>query len=336
MTIRKLALALACAAGLHGQRRFSWQDYCFNHPAAPFCQGHEYAVKRTPPVKDAPPPASVGAGPAPSTPRTATPSVITIGGVDWRFADPSADALAGFRARDLLASPFTRNLMLRLGATEPEIQNISDRLSGLDQVALSIRDNRVVAMITGRAPDSTLAPLDAGLKAVAVSGNAMLVGDTGAVDQAIRRLEMQDSAADLKQFAEERQAASEFWAAGSAVLLGPQAARAGVKRFSLAISIRDRLTSDAAFEFDGAPSVEAVGMWPGAATIEGATVHVRMSIEPGETRQGEIASSLLGQRLAALIAAGRYLPTRDTTTRTGPVIYGLDGGPRQVKLDPIR
>ena len=47
-------------------------------------------------------------------------------------------------------------------------------------------------------------------------------------------------------------------------------------------------------------------------------------------RFGQIAFSPLGQRLAGLVMAARYLPVRDTTApkQTKPVIYGLDGGPR--------
>jgi hypothetical protein len=228
----------------------------------------------------------------------------------------------------------------RQGLTETDVQKIVDRLSGVDQVAISIRDNHVVAMITGHVTESSVAPLEAGLKTAVVSGKSMLLGHADAVDEAVRRLATQDSAADLKQFAEQRHASSEFWVAGFTSFLGPQAASSGVKRFSVAISTRDRLTSDAAFEFDGAPSLEPSAMWPGEATVEGATVHVRMSVAGDEAQQkfGQIVASPLGQRLAALVAAGRYLPARETTVRTqaGPVIYGLDGGPKEVKLAPAR
>jgi len=98
-----------------------------------------------------------------------------------------------------------------------------------------------------------------------------------------------------------------------------------------------------AFEFDGEPSVSALGTWqktPGAATIEGKVVHIRMSMEADEARQkaGLIAASPLGGRLAALVTAARYLPVRDKTVPkpTGPVIYGLDGGPKEVNQLPKR
>src|SRR5262245_50701196 len=116
MRIRLLALGLLWVAGLSGQhRRFSWQDYCFNHPAAPFCQGHDYAVRRTKPGKDGTPQTVVSV-PFPPIPPPLTPSVIVVGGIDWRFADPSADAIVGFNVSGLRASPLAQSLMVRLGA----------------------------------------------------------------------------------------------------------------------------------------------------------------------------------------------------------------------------
>jgi hypothetical protein len=115
---------------------------------------------------------------------------------------------------------------------------------------------------------------------------------------------------------------------------------AGVKRFSLAISVQNRFTSDLAIEFDGVPGADTLGIWQtklGAATLEGNVIHVRTSVEPDEMQQkfGEIAASSVGQRLAALVQAGRYLPARDTTVlkKARPVIYGLEGGPKEVNQD---
>jgi predicted RNase H-like HicB family nuclease len=143
---------------------------------------------------------------------------------------------------------------------------------------------------------------------------------------------------ELAGVALNRQADSEFWAVGSAKLAGPEAVTAGVKLFSLTASIRDRLTSDTAFEFNGVPEASAIRAWFSTladAKIEGNVVHVRMSKDADETGQsfGQIAVSPLGQRLGALIKSARYLPVRDTATtvHTKPVIYGLDDGPRHLE-----
>jgi hypothetical protein len=119
--------------------------------------------------------------------------------------------------------------------------------------------------------------------------------------------------------------------------------RSGVRRFSLSVSIRDRLSSDVAFEFDQPPGADALRTWqttPGAATLEGNAIHFRMSMEPGDVQQkfAPIAASPLGQRLAALIKAAQYLPAGDSTVpkHTKPMIYGLDGGPKEVNQGPNR
>src|SRR5438034_2163765 len=79
VTIRILVAGFVCVASLCGQRghHFSWQDACFKNPGAPYCQGRDYAVKRTRPGKDAAAgdmAAREGAtDPLPSTPQSVTP-----------------------------------------------------------------------------------------------------------------------------------------------------------------------------------------------------------------------------------------------------------------------
>jgi hypothetical protein len=335
-----LALSLVGAASLCGQSHFNWQDYCFKNPAAPVCPGHDFASKRPSPTKTAPP-QNVVTNPFPSTSRNVTPSLIVVGAIDWRFADPFADALLGFNVSGLSASPLARSLIAQLGAkqglAEADVQKIFDGLSEVDQVALSVRDNQIVVMLTGRVAGLSLPAPEAGLKAVPVSGGAILVGHAGAVDQAVQRIAIKGLPSELTRLAEERQASSEFWAIASARLVGPQAVSAGVKRFFLTVSIRNRLTSDVALEFYGVPSVKTLQMWQttlGATTLEGNVVHARTSMEAGEVQQkfSQIAAGPLGERLAALVEAARYLPMRDISVprQTKPVIYGLDGGPREV------
>jgi len=339
MRIRILALSLVCAATLCGQRRFRWQDYCFNHPGSVACPGHEYAVKK-PSARDAGS-ANAVTNPFPPAPATAAPTVIVVGGIDWRFADPFADALAGFNFSRLAASPLAHDLIAQLGAsqrlTNADTQKIFEGLSGVEQVALSVRDSRVVAMLSGRLTKSTLLAPDAGLKAVPVSGNAVLAGHTKAVDEAVQRIALKGAPADLTLLAEERQASGELWAIGAADLVSPEAVSAGVKRFSLTVSIRDRVTSDVAFVFNDPPGADALRQWQatlGAATVEGNVVHFRTSMDADEARKkfGELAASPIGQRLAALIGAARHLPVHDTAIPKvmKPVINGLDGGPKEL------
>ena len=337
--VRVVLFGFACTAGLYGQKHFSWQDACFKNPAAPYCMGHEDAIKRTPPPK--PPGPTVVTNPLSSTPRTAKPSLIVVGGVDWRFADPQADTLVGMNVTELLASPLARGLISQLGArqhlTDADLKKIFDGLSGVDQVAVSIRDNRIVVMVTGRVAELALPTSEAGWKTASISAGAMLVGNADAVDQAAHRITMQGSPSGLAQMAGEQQASGEFWAIGPGRLIGQEAVAAGVKRFSVNVSLRDRLASDVAVEFNGVPNPKMLEKWqatPDPATAEGNMIHVRTSVDASEAQQkfGEIAAGPLGEPLGALITSARSLPMRDTTVRkqTKPVIYGLDGGPRVV------
>jgi hypothetical protein len=192
-------------------------------------------------------------------------------------------------------------------------------------------------MVTGRATDSTPPALEAGWKAAPVLGNAMLIGRTQAVDEALQRIATDAPLTEWARQAKQRQASSDFWAMGSTKLAGQEAATAGVKRFTVTASMRADLTSDASFEFDRVPEASTLRTWPaalGETTIDGNTVSVRMSMEADQVQKmfPQIAASLLGRRLGALIQASRYLPVRDAgTVRTKPTIYGLDDGPKEVK-----
>jgi len=351
MRIRVLALGLVWAASLYGQarrgpaRRFNWQDYCFKNSAAPFCAGHDYAIKREPLPKEAPQNAITN--PFPPVPRSATSSLIVASGIDWRFVDPLADAVAGFNPSGLAASPLARVLITQLGTsqgmTETDMRKVLDSLLGAEQVALSVREKRIVALITSRGANPTLPALEADWKAVALTGNGMLLGQAEAVEQAVQQIATAAPPAAVTRFAEERQASSDFWVLGPAGMLGPSAVSAGVNRFLLTVSLRDRLTIDAAFEFIGAPDANTLRQWQttfGAVTLESDVVHVRASMDTDEAQRkfGQIAASPLGERLAGLVKAARYLPARDTTLpkQSRPMIYGLDGGPREINQLPRR
>ncbi|HLX42750.1 MAG TPA: hypothetical protein VKR43_04920 [Bryobacteraceae bacterium] len=321
-------LFLAVSLSLFGQRRFSWQNACFNNLAAPYCAGHDFAIK---PTKTQP--GSKNGG-LPNGPENGV-----AGGIDWRFADPSADAVVGLNISRIASSPVGRRFVIQLGVsrglTEADMQKILDGLAGVDQVALSVHNNRMVAMIIGGG-DSTLPALEADWTAAPAPGGSMLVGHTDAVDQALQRLSQDDSGppSESIRLFEQQQNTREFWAAGSAGF-APEAAGAGAKRFSLALSIGNSLSSDVTLEFAAAPGPGSLQMWTalGKPAVEGNKLRFRTSVEPEEAQKfSQIAANPLAQRLAALISTSRYLPTRDTTLPNPdkPVIYGLEGGPKVV------
>jgi hypothetical protein len=342
MKVTGVLLGLVCAAGLFGQKRFSWQDYCFfNNPAAPFCPERNMAIKPQPkPGPSAAPKAVINNIFTPPNAKSVKPVSIMVGGIDWRFADPYPDALVGFDLGSLSSSPLAKALVTSLGAKaglkESDIQKIFENLSDVDQAAFSVKNERVVVMITGKITESPLPPPEAGMKAAAVTGG-LLIGHIEQVDQALRRMQYNFPPSELAQVAQQYQSANEFWVTGSPALIGPQAQSQGVRHFSLAVSIRNRMTSDLAIEFMGAPNAQilaALQQSLGAITLEGNTVHLRSSMEANEVAQrfGAVVDGPFGQPLGALIESAKYLPERDHTAprQTKPVIYGLDDGPRVV------
>ncbi len=325
---RLLAFGLVSAASLYGQHR-TWQDRCFNNPAAPYCMGHEDAIKPKDRGKSIA--NSNGAG-------SAAPLPVNSGGVDWRFADPQADVLAGFNLKELLASPLARQLIvqrgLSAGLTEADMKKKLDGLSGIGQVALSVRDGRILALVSG-ASVADLPPLEPGWKTAPVSGTAILVGSAQDVDSAVQRIAANGPLSELTRLSQETQIDGDFWAAGSGSFVG-QLPGSELKRFSLAVSPRSQLVSDIEFEFNGVPPADTHQLWPalGDVSKEGSVVHVRTSMEADAAlgNFAPIATSILGQKLTPFITAGRYLPKRDIMElkKTRPVIYGLDNGPRVV------
>jgi len=338
MRIQILASAFVCVALAQGQSfKTKWANSCFMNPASPVCKDHDFAIQ--PPRGG-----KKGAANAFTSTGNGTPARILDNAIDWRFADPQADALAGFHVSGLAASPLGRALIAQLGArqnlTEGDMQKIFDGLASVDQIALSIRDNRVVAIVTGRVKELTLPP-DGELKAVLISGTTLLFGHADAVAQAVERITAPvpttSQPSELAEFAAERQSSSEFWATASGQLLGPEAVSDRLQRLSLAVSLGNTLASDFAFEFDGPPSAKSLETWQatlGAATADGNTVYSSASMRADEVQQkfGRIVSSPLGVPLAALVGAARNLPMRDLNAlkQTHPVIYGLDNGPRVV------
>ena len=341
--MRILILGLVSLAGVYGQyghQRFSWQDACFKNPRLPYCLGHDSAVKpERPGKKDATHNTSSDSDPLAPL-ENVTPEQIAAGAIDWRFADPSSDALVGFHARKLSALPLARTVIAQLGANQglghADMEKIFERLSGVNQVAISIHDNQTVVMITGRGSDSTAPHLEQGWKAVPVVGNAMLVGHAEAVDQAVKRMALDDPPGDLVYMATGRQAASEFWAVASAGLVGPQAGSTSVQRFGLTVAISDHITSDLALEFNTAPDANTLKSWAPAlkGSIDGNVVHVTTTIEANEVQKkfGPIAASPIGEHLTSLVKATRYLPERDASApkQAKPKILGLDSGPIEV------
>jgi hypothetical protein len=320
-----------CLFGQYPRKGFDFQEACFRNPSLPYCNMRDFVIKPGKPSKYG----TVGNGSAADT-------TVDAAGIDWRFADPAADALAVLDGSKLSGAAFARALIDRLaakqGLTPEQAQNAFRILSGVKQVALSVHENAILMLVAGRPDGSILPALESGWKAVPLSGGALLIGHTAAVDQASKRLAVETEMTELPLAALSRPAGQSFWLAGSAKLAAPEALSAGVKRFELIASLEDRLASDTVFEFADVPDAAAIRPWLatlGNPTIDGPSVHAAamLTAEDLPASFNQLAASPLGRQLSAIIAVARYLPARDTaeTVHTRPVIFGLDGGPRETK-----
>ncbi len=341
--VKYLIFACLSAAGLFGQhKKMNWQNACFMNPTAPYCQQREFAGRPLPAPKESP---SVVTTPFSPNIRTGPASLVAVGGIDWQFAEPEADWVAGFNVSQLSASPIARSLIVQLGASqglsEAGMKNVLAKLSALDQAAVSVRGDRPLFMLTGNLTASMLSGLAADWKAVPVGSGALLFGSAEAVDQAASRIQMKGPASEWTRLAGQQAAVTDMWALGSGRLAFPSAATGGVKRFSMTASFRDPLTIGTALEFGGVPDAAAVTSWPagfGVASVQGNSVQTKISLAEAEVQQRltELAASPLGERLAALIDIARYLPApaAPVPAKAKAVIYGLDDGPREVTLAP--
>jgi hypothetical protein len=108
---------------------------------------------------------------------------IDAAGIDWRFADPSADALAALDCSKLPASSFAHSVIDQLasarGLSSTDAQNIFRALSGVKQVALSVRADTILILVTGRPADAILPSLQAGWKSAPFGENTLLIGQAG-------------------------------------------------------------------------------------------------------------------------------------------------------------
>jgi hypothetical protein len=326
---------LICACSLYAQaygpKLKGFTESCFRNPALPYCATRDFAPKPAPKNGS-------GYGTASNAPQTS----IDLAGIDWRFADPGADFLAVVDCRQLSASLPARALISQLGSkqglTAAQTEDVLRALSGMGQVALSMRQDAVLMMVNGRPPDAVLPALEASWKSLPLAADTVLIGPASAVDQAAKRLSLETPLTDFALAALQRPVEAGFWMAASATLAGPEAVTAGAKRFELATTLADRLSNLTVFHFDAAPDSASIRPWLntlGGVNLQGNIVHARAFIEPADVQQdfAHIAASPLGLGFAAIIRSARYLPVRDTaaTVHAKPVIYGLDGGPREMK-----
>jgi hypothetical protein len=221
-----------------------------------------------------------------------------------------------------MESPLARRLIAEYageqGASDTEILKLFERFSAVNNIAWSTHGNETVYMVTGSVADAPVTTLEPGWKSIRVGASKMLLGPSAAVEQAAQRIAFEGPLSEAAAAAEQRHAEAEAWVVGPAQLAGPDAVNAGVRRLVVTASFGDRLTTESTREFATAPATA-----------------VKQSIDSDELSQklGLFEVTPLGQSLGTLMKAARVLPAPGAATpdHAKPVIYGLEGGPKEVK-----
>ncbi len=245
------------------------------------------------------------------------PSVISVGAIDWRFADPAADALVSTSFSNLAPSPLAhfRDVSIRS----------QSRLEGSGH---GEDDARLRRRTAGGDLDARQSDPHPGNRPLAGSeparARSRLEGRAPAaqVDLAIERLNKDVPLPELARTAT-RLANGDLWAASNGNA-------PGLKKVSVFASMRSRPTSDSVFEFVQPPdgnAIAALASGPGLVSVQGSTVHVKMSLDAENVQANvpDLATAPLGEYIGVLFRARRYILAGDPAkSQPKPKIAGLD------------
>ncbi len=286
---------------------------------------------------------------------------------DWRFAHPGATLVGSIHVKAVLDSPLVNTLITQTAAKDPSsgamVGMIRGALAGVSEVRFSILDMGkgknpdVLALVTSGLDDAAAGALmqgptqgKAGIRRI--DANTILVGEGQSLDEAFAR--MSKPAAGLQARALDRSkalAGNDLWLAGTLPDL-PMTVPVldSLRSVALGISAQSDLRVELALETASPKMAEDLvssarqsqQQQPalGAALqseVDGTTARFRLAM-PGDqviqAVQQAMANSggqsplpaFLGQSQAAPEPAATPKPKSDNI-----IIYGLEGGPREIK-----
>jgi hypothetical protein len=180
-------------------------DYCYKNPNAPTCRdgkpidvradmeknmgqylrGNGNAVKpltlpAVPQVQTAPTRVTPQITRVPRGRPSASPAMVQVGQIDWRFAHPHPDLLIGVDMESLMGSDLMRTLLRdwagKLGATPEEQDKMLSGLSDAKRILISISNKDMLAMMVGKFGDLPQGPQAGGSKFTRLSEDTALMG----------------------------------------------------------------------------------------------------------------------------------------------------------------
>jgi hypothetical protein len=353
------------------------EDYCYHNPQAVGCRDgrpvnvmeemqknwekmqKENQLQFTPTSPTtrvtAPQPARVT---APSSPRvqrlrsSASPSIVQVGELDWRFAHPHPDLLIGIDMESLMGSELMRTLLRdwagKLGATPKEQDQMLNGLGDTKRVLISISNREMLAMMVGNVGNLPVGPQAGGLQFTRLSEDTALMSSEGASFGALTRLKLQALPNAQQDEAKLMARTYDFWVWGRSDRLAGlnpgMSANSPVKRVKMGVTFRDGFnfqlildTPDAASAarlLEGMQKRSPRGM---QGAVEGSSVRYAMVLdrEAALQRFAGFMTDSMGKNFAPLIAAARQMSARQAAAARPAgkiVIDGLDDGPKEVPV----
>ncbi len=351
----------------------SYEDYCHDNPHAMTCHDgkpidmseavkqYEYHPKPQELTVQAP----ATGGPARTTPRVTTvsprpprarvgasPSMIQVGELDWRFAHPHPDLLIGMDFEGLLGSDLMRTLLRdwagKLGATPKEQDQMLAGLGDSKRLLISIFNKDVLAMMVGNVGSLPDGGLPGGLRFTRLSTDTVLMGSEGGSFGALTRLKL-PPAPNAQQDEPKLMARTyDFWIWGRPDRLAGAGRGTGgnspITKMKMGLTLRDGFNfqmildtpdaTSAARLMEGMQKTSPRGM---QGAVEGNSVRYAMALDRDAALQrfAGFMTDSVGKQFAPLIAAARQMSARQSVTPrpAGKIIIdGLDDGPKEVPV----
>ncbi len=282
------------------------------------------------------------------TPRVAEPAITRLGEPDWRFAHANAQVLAGINVERLLTSTFAKALF-RLLLPPVTFDTLMSSLGEVDQIAISIQGSDVLAMLVGRMQQPPPGINAQNLVFRRVGPDAMLIGVETAITSATRRLSAPPIALNGTRLHQAKlfgQTAA-IWLTGSPA--GFRQPAAGIENLAVALYAGEDLRAEVAMKattlaqaqqmFDKVQRAPAT-MGQVSSSRDGRDVRMTLALSRAEAEKSvaQWMSGPQGKQLSQLMA---LLPAANAIQGAGKalqpesnkvVIYGLDGGPKEIPL----
>jgi hypothetical protein len=350
----------------------SYADYCHDSPHAMTCHDgkpidmsealkqYEYHPKPEESTEQAPAtarpvrtsPRLTTVSPRPRARVGASPSMIQVGELDWRFAHPHPDLLIGMDLESLLRSDLMRTLLRdwagKLGATPKEQDQMLAGLGDSKRLLISIFNKDVLAMMVGNIGNLPEGGLPGGLRFTRLSTDTVLMGSDGGSFGAMTRLKLPPSPNAQQEEPKLMARTHDFWIWGRPDrLAGPGPGTAGtspITKMKMGLTLRDGFnfqmildTPDAASAarlLEGMQRTSPRGM---KGAVEGNSVRYAMVLDRDAALQrfAGFMTDSVGKQFAPLIAAARQMSARQPATPrpAGKIIIdGLDDGPKEVPV----